>query len=66
METFFIGLAVALGVLNALLPVAKRIVKNTKTQKDDRVVEVIEEALQLAKLLQKEKKALAKAKKKSA
>tara|TARA_R110002020_G_scaffold15141_5_gene53736 strand:+ start:2728 stop:2928 length:201 start_codon:yes stop_codon:yes gene_type:complete len=65
MEAFLIGVALSLGIVNALLPIAKRIVRNTKTKKDDRVVEIIEEALQLAKVLQKEKKAIDKAKKKS-
>jgi len=66
METFLIYLAIVLGVANAVMPLVKKIVSKTKTKNDDKVVEIIEEALLLAKGLQAEKKGIEAAKKKSA
>jgi len=39
-------------VLNALLPIAKKIVKKTKNKTDDNVVDFLEEALSVAKAIQ--------------
>lgn len=66
MESIMIWAALILGVVNALLPIAKKLALKTQTKNDDKVVEFFEEALLLAKNLQAEKKALDVAKKKSA
>lgn len=66
MEAMLVWVAIGLGIANAALPLAKWIARKTKTKNDDRVVEIIEEALLLAKGLQAEKKGLEAAKKKSA
>jgi hypothetical protein len=66
MESIMIWAALILGIVNALLPIAKRLALKTQTKSDDKVVEFFEEALLLAKNLQAEKKALDGAKKKSA
>ena len=66
MESIMIWAALILGIVNALLPIAKRLALKTQTKNDDKVVEFFEEALLLAKNLQAEKKALDGAKKKSA
>jgi hypothetical protein len=66
MESIMIWAALILGVVNALLPIAKKLALKTQTKNDDKVVEFFEEALLLAKNLQAEKKALDGAKKKSA
>lgn len=65
MEAMLIWVAIGLGVANAALPLAKWITKKTKTKSDDKVVEIIEEALILAKGLQAEKEGVDAAKKKS-
>ena len=66
MEAFLIYLAIGLGVMNAIMPLIRKIVSKTKNKSDDKVVEIIEEALLLAKGLQAEKSSLEAAKKKSA
>lgn len=66
MESIMIWAALILGVLNALLPIARKLALKTQTKNDDKVVEFFEEALLLAKNLQAEKKSLEEAKKKSA
>jgi len=66
METFLIYLAIGLGIMNAVMPLVKKIVSKTKNKSDDKVVEIIEEALLLAKGLQAEKSGIEAAKKKSA
>lgn len=66
MESFMIWAALILGVMNALLPIARKLALKTQTKNDDKVVEFFEEALLLAKNLQAEKKSLEEAKKKSA
>jgi hypothetical protein len=55
METILLYTALVLGVFNALLPLAKKIAAKTKNTTDDKVVEVLENALSLAKALQKKK-----------
>jgi len=64
MESIMIWVAIALGVLNALLPIAKRIALKTKTRKDDKVIEFLEEALLLARDLKADQRAISAAKKK--
>ncbi len=66
MEAFLVYLAIGLGIMNAVMPLIKKIVSKTKTKSDDKVVEIIEEALLLAKGLQAEKDGIEAAKKKSA
>lgn len=66
MESMMIWAALILGVVNALLPIAKKLALKTQTKNDDKVVEFFEEALLLAKNLKAEKEALDGAKKKSA
>ena len=65
MESIMVWAALILGVVNALLPIAKKLALKTQTKNDDKVVEFFEEALLLAKNLKAEKEALAGAKKKS-
>ena len=65
MESVMIWAALILGVMNALLPIAKRLALKTQTKNDDKVVEFVEEALLLAKSVKAEKEALEGAKKKS-
>ncbi len=65
MESVMIWAALILGVMNALLPIAKRLALKTQTKNDDKVVEFFEEALLLAKSVKAEKEALEGAKKKS-
>ena len=52
-----IWIALVLSVANALLPVAKKLVKKTKNKTDDNVVEFLEDALNVAKAVQDAKKA---------
>jgi len=52
MEQVLLWVALGLGVLNALLPIAKKIVKKTKNKTDDNVVDFLEEALSVAKAIQ--------------
>lgn len=65
MESIMVWAALILGVVNALLPIAKKLALKTQTKNDDKVVEFFEEALLLAKNLKAEKEALEGAKKKS-
>ena len=65
MENMMVWAALILGVVNALLPIAKKLALKTQTKNDDKVVEFFEEALLLAKNLKAEKEALEGAKKKS-
>ena len=57
MDQAMIWIALVLSVANALLPVAKKLVKKTKNKTDDNVVEFLEEALNVAKAIQDAKKA---------
>ncbi len=49
MDQVMLWSALVLGVLNALLPIAKKLVKKTKNKTDDNVVEFLEEAIEIAK-----------------
>ena len=57
MDQALLFIALGLSVANALLPLAKKLAKMTKTKKDDNVVEFLEEALDVAKAIQDRKKA---------
>ena len=57
MDQAMIWIALVLSVANALLPVAKKLVKKTKNKTDDNVVEFLEDALNVAKAVQDAKKA---------
>lgn len=54
-ETIMLYSALILGVFNALLPLAKKIAAKTKNTTDDKAVEILEDALGVAKALQKKK-----------
>jgi len=54
-ETMMLYAALVLGVFNALLPLAKKIAAKTKNTTDDKAVEILEDALGIAKSLQKKK-----------
>ena len=57
MDQILLWAALGLGVLNALVPIAKKLARKTKTKTDDDVVAFLEKALSIAKTVQDSHKA---------
>jgi hypothetical protein len=57
MDQILLWAALGLSIMNALIPIAKRLAKKTKNKADDNVVEFLEEALGVARAIQDSKNA---------